>query len=102
MVVRRGSKVSVLVVPVSSDRGWSDRLHCMSGSTERRSTTDTEQVRLRGEPARTGRGLLDDTITTGTGRAVGRGGDEGSLHVVNNPHSLDTTVSTCTQIRNWL
>ncbi len=64
--------MSVLMVPVSSDRVWSDRLHCMSGSTERRSSTDTEQVRLRGEPARTGRGLLDDTITTGTGRAVGR------------------------------
>ena len=66
--------MSVLVVPVPPDSDWSDKVvHCMSGSTERRSTTETEQVRLREEPAVTGRGLLEVTSTTGTGRSAGRG-----------------------------
>ena len=66
--------MSVLVVPVPPDSDWSDKVHCMSGSTERRSTTETEQVRFREEPAVTGRGLLEVTSTTGTGRSAGRGG----------------------------
>ncbi len=75
LVVNRGSKVSVLVVPVPPDNSdWSDKDHCMSGSTERRSTTETEQVRLKEEPAVTGRGLLEVTSTTWTGRSAGRGG----------------------------
>ena len=63
----------MLVRPLSTpDSGWSDSVHCMSGSTERRSSTETEQVRSREDPASTGRGLLGDISTTGTGRTAGR------------------------------
>ena len=63
----------MLVRPlITPDSDWSDCVHCMSGSTERRSSTETEQVRSREDPASTGRRLLGDISTTGSGRTAGR------------------------------
>ena len=67
----------MLVRPLSTpDNDWSDSVHCMSGSTERKFTTETEQVRSREDPASTGRGLLGDISTTGTGRSAEREGNK--------------------------